>query len=500
MGILDAADGRHVGQKFQQFTRLEYLTQSTTSIRQFSAGRRHVLALDDSGRILSWDRINEKAYTVYPRDDRDFGGRVEYVCAGWGFSSAYIPSKGIVYWHPVENDGDDVMLDGIYVKVFTISDTAAQKRMIGEKKFDVKVLKHIVLEGWIVFLVGSSTAAIESRLFACRVGGENLDETSSWSPALEIPGYAGESRHLQDVQGSFRSFSVFTATGEVLAGNTEYLNICALNIRTEASTDDAGNSKAPRGEVQSSDDILAARPRDIPILQHHGVIGVAFGDYHCLALHADGTITAHGRDPCGVGALGLGNPPSYARFRGLRQAGQSRDYDLLPVASRRGRKVWFEPEKKEWLEWLDGSWEVRVPEKEACGEHPISTFQESANTQAAFSEWVEQVGRHWEDGPAGAEAPTSSINASSSDALDYDSLGAYFAISVTAAGWHSGSLVMVNEEKAGFIKQKWMVNSAPYWDGRSFPSIRLPDGRKMGEGQEVGWRDGIPSMEELGSQ
>jgi SCF-associated factor 1 len=444
VGILDAADMRHIGKRFQQFTRLEYLTQSTSSIQQFSAGRRHVLALDDNGEVLSWDRINEKGYRIYPRDGRTFGGRIRYVCAGWGFSSAYIPSKGIVYWHPVENDRDDVMLDGIHVKEYTIAGTASQKRMVGEKEVDVEVLRHIVLEGWIIFLVGGLTADVESKLFACRIGGENPEETSPLNPVLEIPGYAGETRHLQDLQGSFRSFAVFTATGEVLAGNTNYLNACALNVRTETSIDDTGNSMAPRAEVQVSDELLAGRPHDIPVLQHRGVIGIAFGDYHSLALHADGTITAHGRDPSGVGALGLGNPPTYAKFRGLRQAGQSRDYDLLPIAAQHGRQVWFEPEKKDWLEWLDH------------GENPVNMFGDSVETQAAFSEWVEQEGRRWEDGPAGANTAAPQQNANSSDVQDYNLLGAYFAIAVTAAGWHSGALVMTNDQKANSIREKWM--------------------------------------------
>ena len=514
VGILDAADMRHVGQQFERFTRLEYLTQSTTKIRQFSAGRRHVLALDDDGEIISWDRINEKGYKIYPRDGRDFGGRVKYVSAGWGTSSAYVPSKGIVYWHPVENSHEDAMLDGVHVKEYFIPGTASYTKSNGDKEEDVQVLKHIVLEGWIVYLMGSLMSD-GTRLCACRLGGESSDGISSVNPVFEVPGYDGKNRHLQDLQGSFRSFAVFTAAGEVLAGNIDYLNSCAQRLLTETSIDDDGNTTASRGQVQVSDDLLANRPGNIPVLQHHGVISIAFGDYHCLALHADGTITAHGRDPSGVGALGLGNPPSYARFRGLRQHGQSRDYDLLPIAARRGRHVWFEPQKKDWLEWLDKSCENCRPQNPALQESPHDMIQHSPTLQAAFSEWVEQEGRHWEDGPKKYEAPQQAGRAGTPQ--DYDSLGAYFAISVTAAGWHSGALVMVNEEKAASIRDKWMVKLTkprrmpghfedglddseivPYWEGRPFPSIQLPDGQTFGGGEVVPWRDHIPSMDELG--
>jgi SCF-associated factor 1 len=514
VGILDAADMRHVGQQFERFTRLEYLTQSTTKIRQFSAGRRHVLALDDNGEIISWDRINEKGYKMYPRDGRDFGGRVKYVSAGWGTSSAYVPSKGIVYWHPVENSHEDAMLDGVHVKEYFIPGTASYTKSNGDKEEDVQVLTHIVLEGWIVYLMGSLMSD-GTRLCACRLGGESSDGISSVNPVFEVPGYDGQNRHLQDLQGSFRSFAVFTAAGEVLAGNIDYLNSCAQRLLTETSIDDDGNTTASRGQVQVSDDLLANRPGNIPVLQHHGVISIAFGDYHCLALHADGTITAHGRDPSGVGALGLGNPPSYARFRGLRQHGQSRDYDLLPIAARRGRHVWFEPQKKDWLEWLDKSCENCRPQNPALQESPHDMIQHSPTLQAAFSEWVEQEGRHWEDGPKKYEATQQAGRAGTPQ--DYESLGAYFAISVTAAGWHSGALVMVNEEKAASIRDKWMVKLTkprrmpghfedglddseivPYWEGRPFPSIQLPDGQTFGGGEVVPWRDHIPSMDELG--
>jgi SCF-associated factor 1 len=513
VGRLDAADGRRVGQQFDRFTRLEYLTQSTTNIRQFSAGRRHVLALDDNREILSWDRINEKGYKIYPAGGRDFGGRVDYVCAGWGYSSAYIPSKGLVYWHPVENSQNDAMLDGVHVREYFIPDTASQTRMVGDKEDEFKVLRHVVLEGWIVFLVGGSIS-VEAKVFACRIGPEHQ---SPANPVFQVPGYEGENRHLKDLQGSFRSFAVFTAAGEVLAGNTDYLNACAFSLRTETSIGDNGNATASRPQVQTSDDLLAARPGDIPILQHQGVIGVAFGDYHCLSLHVDGTITAHGREPSGVGALGLGNPQSYAKFRGLRQAGQSRDYDLLPVAARRGRQVWFEPEKKDWLEWLEKSAEESLPRAVAYGyeEIPHNRIQDSPSVQAAFSEYVEQEGRHWEDGPMKDDLPQKADRAGF--AQDYHSLRAYFAISVTAAGWHSGALVLVNEEKAASIQDKWMVKSpkprrmpghfddgvddselAPYWDGRPFPTIQLPDGQKLGHEEALRWRDQMPSMDELG--
>ena len=60
--------------------------------------------------------------------------------------------------------------------------------------------------------------------------------------------------------------------------------------------------------------------------------------------------------------------------------------------------------------------------------------------QGEVSEWVEQQGRDWEQ-KFGLQAD------------DEDGLGAYFALSVTAAGWHSGALVLVNEDLAQKISK-----------------------------------------------
>ena len=60
--------------------------------------------------------------------------------------------------------------------------------------------------------------------------------------------------------------------------------------------------------------------------------------------------------------------------------------------------------------------------------------------QGEVSEWIEQQGRDWES-KFGVKDE------------DDDGLGAYFALSVTAAGWHSGALVLENDRLAEKLKR-----------------------------------------------
>jgi SCF-associated factor 1 len=336
-GSLDSLDGITIGETTDQYKQLEYITQSTSSIRQFSSGRRHVLALTDDGEILSWDRINAKGLKPFSRSGRDFGGKPTRVCAGWDISSAYVPEVGIVYWTPLKNDQADPMLDGIHIKDRIIPDTAVRT----VEGTALVIDRHVVLAEFIVWITS------DSKIYACGIGGEAPDQTQPSGAPFEVPGFAAKGREFRDVQGQFTDFGVFTAAGEVMAGNIDYLRLCATAIQRDTALRESG-------DWFEHQNVLSSRPQDVPSLQHTGVIALAYGDHHYMALHADGRISSLGRDSGSCGQMGLGDPVSGARFRGLhRNAMQaSRDGFLLPIAEKRGRKVWFEPEKKDWLNWL----------------------------------------------------------------------------------------------------------------------------------------------------
>jgi SCF-associated factor 1 len=171
----------------------------------------------------------------------------------------------------------------------------------------------------------------------------------------------------------------------------------------------------------------------IPALQNKNVISVAFGDYHFHALHSPGYITSYGNEPQACGALGLGgHGDPEGRLRGIRYSGMGGDGRLVPHAYTEGRRIWFEEEKRQWIKFLTSG---GADPEEAAERVRMAIGSPDLAGQGEVSEWVEQQGRAWEE-KYGLQDQ------------DEDGLGAYFALSVTAAGWHSGALVLVNEELA----------------------------------------------------
>jgi SCF-associated factor 1 len=454
------------------------------------------LALTDDGDIISWDRVNAKGLKVFPRSSNSFGGTPTRVVAGWSESSAYIPETGLVYWVPIKNGQQDDMLDGMHVREITIPDTARKE---GTKNI-VEVTKHVVLAEFIVWITS------DSKIYACAIGSETPEQSAPNDSPFEVPGYTGEGRELKDIQGQFQNFGVFTSSGEVLAGTVDYLRQCVEASRTGDQWSDVTA-------------LLASRPQQVLALQHAGIISLAYGDHHYHALTADGKVLSFGRDSQMCGQLGLSDMNSGCRFRGLRPGagGQPRSEGiLLPIAERRGRQVWFEPEKKDWLQWME-AW-VKRSNRRLEADHPASdVWDRSDERWGAFSEWVEQEGRHWYEGPH-SNVQESTSAGGKSGAEDYENLDPYFVIGIAAAGWHSGALVLVDEDKAHEIRSKWITldhdsasrtvpgqfeHTAPdeeyVWKQEGFPKVELPDGFAMpGVGEPRAWRDGRPTVEELG--
>ncbi|KIY03742.1 uncharacterized protein Z520_00433 [Fonsecaea multimorphosa CBS 102226] len=504
-GSIDSMNGRLVGESSDHFRQLQYLTQSTSAIRHFSSGRRHVLALTDAGKIVSWDRINAKGLMVFSRNGTDFGGRPVRVAAGWGESSAYVPDIGIVYWIPLQNDQLDEMLDGKEVKEKVVPGTARRRTETGH----VEVLKHVLLEDYVVWITN------ESKVYACALQVDDPDQPAPTHSPFELPGFDAPGRELKDIQGQFHRFGVFTATGEVLAGDMGYIRRCAEAVRSQP-------------DLLSSNDwstmttLLASRPQDVPAMQHTGVIALAYGDYHYHALHADGKITSYGTDSQCCGSLGLSGPANGGRFRGLRRErpGLQIDAQLLPIANIRGRQIWFEPERKDWLQWMED--QLGQAHLTVNGQAARHIWETDAVKQAAFSEWVEQEGKHWKEGPASNGTTESHTKTAENQTTeDYANLGSYFPIAIAAAGWHSGALVLIDEDKAHEVRSKWVLqrqesdedktrlmpgafesldlDEVYVWKRDGFPKVQLPNGFEMpGEGPLRPWRDGRPTMRELG--
>lgn len=410
---------------------------SVTAVKQFSSGRCHILAVSDSGRIWSWGDIEHAAYNVKflnielrENARSDQVGHVRKVFAGWNKSSALIDGTGIVLWDPLEREPgaqeseDDAALvlesavvpsTGFRRRGTQVSNTQDSER-IGE------VVNYICLEDHVIFCTHLG------KVFAGVI--EWNDDRQSISTPIEIalpnngsPLEDGEQifpPFATDVQGSFRSFAVFTRSGAVLVGNADLLR----------SPDFGHPSRSPA-------------LKRYPALQNTGVISLAFGDYHYHALHASGQITSYGHEPRGCGALGLGgHGDPEGRLRGLRYQALNRDARLVPHAYVTGRQVWFEPEKQPWITYITSGGVDPMEARERI------RMCENTNIQGEVSEWIEQEGRAWQEKFGG------------NTDLDDDGLGAYFAHTIAAAGSHSGAIVLVNEELASKIRSNCFARAA----------------------------------------
>ncbi|KAI7638721.1 hypothetical protein KC319_g14735 [Hortaea werneckii] len=194
----------------------------------------------------------------------------------------------------------------------------------------------------------------------------------------------------------------------------------------------------------------------IPALQNNNVISLAFGDYHYHALHSTGAITSYGREPQACGALGLGGGQKgdpEGRLRGIRYQGVGGDGRLVPHAYMRGggRQVWFDDaswegkekgkgSRREWIQYLTSG---GADPEEAAERMRMALGSPGLIAQGEVSEWVEREGRRWEERFVGKG---STKGQGGDDEDDDDGLGAYFALSVAAAGWHSAAVVLVNED------------------------------------------------------
>lgn len=410
---------------------------AATAVRQFSSGRAHVLALSDSGKIWTWQNVDDAALNVRfihhdtVEGERERGrGVVQKVVAGWNKSAALIKGSGIVLWDPLRRENDEtatedaaLVLESAVVPKTSYRDTKTGRFRTAEEENLAEtvgeVLNFIVLEHVVLFNTSLGKAFVSEITW-------NGDEQRMGDP-IELTlttSTEPDEAFATDLQGSFRNFAIFTRSGNVLTAHQDRLTPLLQR---------AGDSNV--GDGDNTSDSLFTR---IPALQHKSVISVAFGDYHFHALHSPGYITSYGNEPQACGALGLGgHGDPEGRLRGIRYAGMGGDGRLVPHAYTEGRRIWFEEEKRQWIKFLTSG---GADAEEAAERIRMAIGSPDLNGQGEVSEWIEQQGRDWEE-KYGLQDQ------------DEDGLGAYFALSVTAAGWHSGALVLVNEELAQKLSQ-----------------------------------------------
>lgn len=411
---------------------------ATTAIRQFSSGRAHVLGLSDSGRIWSWQDIGQSGLHVkfLSHDTVENGkerGRnvVRKVMAGWDKSAALIEGTGIVMWEPLNMSRHEAgVADAALVMESSIVPWTGYTRRGEKTSADDHVAQHVgEVEDFIVLdhviLFNTSLGKVFGVWFDWSTDDQNFSEPVELHlvDTDEEPssGPKPDATFVTSVQGSFRSFAIFTRSGAVYTSDNDRIQPILRNQE--------------RPSRRAFD--------RIPALQNNNVISVAFGDWHFHALHSTGHITSYGNEPQLCGALGLGPGNPEGRLRGIRnrQTGMAPDGRLVPHAYTAGRQVWFEEEKRRWIQYITSG---GVDEIEAAERMRMALGSPGVACQGEVSEWIEQEGRDWEK-KFGALTD------------EDDGLGAYFALSVTAAGWHSGALVLVNEDLAQRVREKCEV-------------------------------------------
>lgn len=389
--------------------------EPSTAIQQFSSGRSHVLGLADNGNVWYWWR--HTAIRIRLSDMGISEENVVRVVAGWDRSSLYVNGTGIVYWpppRPARNrnpDQADGGVDYLLVEPVIIPGTDYRRnrsnRVLETLASRIGVVtNHIILEGYIVFTTD------HDKIFSYRT----THPIADFPPPepVELTTFYSDSPsqfRIRDLQGSYRSFALFTTSGSVLTASCSLLDMFHL----------------PSGATGP-----LPHPNAIPGLQGQSVISLAFGDHHFHALHSTGTITAYGTECQGCGSLGLGCR-SASKLRGVRSVrGFGHDRRLKEGE---GRTVWFDPMMHTWLQDMSMKGHHHEASERA---RMVNDGHEGACN--AFAEYFEQEGRKWEEGLT-AEGD----------------LGAYFVLKVSAAGWHSAALVLVDETKAEMARQKHLV-------------------------------------------
>ena len=461
MGRLDAqwqgSSGSSDG--YSNLSRLEFSPTETlrtprTTIAQFSVGRREIIGLSDSGVLWLWlQDIHFPAVAVQFRpldlpatgEETNALGRVTKVVAGWSTNTIYVKGTGIVFWaindlslHREDAPGTDTST----VNASVIPGTSYQRPQRQARDFSAEqeslgrtvgeVVSYVVLEHFIVFLTDLG------KVFAFKVEehprpGQRIFELPHFGPLRCT-------EKMSEIQGTFRSFAVFNTGGDVVIGSQDLLER-AWVVASERHDD---------GDITLDNSLHPTRPAD---LQSRGVLSLAFGDWHTLALTQDGHILSSGREPQSSGCLGLGARACESFMRGVVYSltGWVSDGDTQG----RWRQVWFSTEQREWLRYMK-----KGGIDSETGLNFLKRASADLGLRSRLGDWIEEKGVDWDlhpdlddddDQPWGRGEP------------------AYLPLSISAAGWHSGALVLRNDQKVkrmyqahkGFLPAANTFNTVP---------------------------------------
>ena len=350
----------------------------------------------------------------------------------------YVGGTGIVYWpHDPDlrfesREADAILIDTATVPGTGLSSSTANGRSPDPLELRIgQVTNHIMLENFVIFTTDLNRMFLYQADFPLPV----IDPPEPIEITAFYPTSATEPFAIRDLQGSFRSFAIFTSSGGVLLGSRALIDAVHSGNYDPTITDDPSYP----------------HPRIIPALQNNQIISIAFGDHHFQALRSDGTIFAYGADPQNCGALGLGFADGTGPLRGLlANGGFSADGTL---GRNFGRQVWFDPTMHLWLAEMK---EKAGTEGEAKargnlvlpGRGDEHRRQQHPPAVRAIGDWFERKGAEWEDGIKRA-----------------GEMRSFFVLKAAAAGWHSAALVLVDDEMVEKVRQKHVLSVTPREEG-----------------------------------
>lgn len=337
----------------------------------------------------------------------------------------FVNGTGIVYWpHDTPLRAGNAEADAILIDTAIVPGTGFTQSRNGRENPDTleprigQVTNHILLENFILFITSLNKVFLYQAVFPL----PDLDPPAPIEITAFYPSSSDSPFEIQDLQGSFRSFAIFTKSGNVLMGNRAMLD--AFNAGTYDTTSTEPSHPAPTV---------------IPALQNNSITSIAFGDHHFQALRSNGTILAYGADPQSCGALGLGFPEGTGPLRGLIAEHFSSNGTL---GRNVGRQVWFERLMQRWLGEMKEKAGMEG-EAKARGDMILPRRGQAAQNVAAVTavgDYFEREGKKWEDG-----------------VVEEGAMGSYFVLKVAAAGWHTAALVLVDEEQAERSRQMHLV-------------------------------------------
>jgi hypothetical protein len=248
-------------------------------VERIAVGRRCCLALAESGSLLAVDIDFDKPVTVklsspdvlpeLPTQEHS----IEHLAVGWYFAAAVFKGIGLMVWKTDVPPQPHIFNLPAGQQQPTNKTRDSKARNITRPEVDVEtpssqteIIGLMVGDEYLVYLTKTGTVH--------RVNLSDETFTNQVPPSSFQLTHFTTTPQLSYLSGSFYHFGLFNTAGDVLVGNHQ----------TQAST----------------------HPHIFPGLQHRGVIGLSWGDWHALALCEDGTILSWGKELRSNGCLGMG--------------------------------------------------------------------------------------------------------------------------------------------------------------------------------------------------